>query len=111
MALEITDSNFEELVIKSGKPAMLDFWAVWCPPCIKVGPIVDQMAVDYDGKAVIGKVDADNNAAITVKYGVRNLPTMLFFNEKGEVVDRLVGLTSKQEYEKKLMPLLAAQTQ
>ena len=87
MALEITDSNFEELVLKSDKPVMVDFWAEWCGPCRMVGPVVEELAKDYQGKAVIGKVNVDNNAGISMKYGIRSIPTILFF-KNGELVDR-----------------------
>ena len=94
MALELTDANFEELVIKSDKPVLVDFWAEWCGPCRMVGPIVDELAKEYDGKAVIGKVNVDNNPGISVKYGIRNIPALLVF-KGGEVVDKQIGTAPK----------------
>jgi len=105
MALEITDANFEELVLNSDKPVMLDFWAVWCGPCRMIAPIVEEMAGEYEGKAVIGKVDVDNNQDISMKYGIRNIPTVLFI-KNGEVVDKQVGAAPKQAFATKLDALL-----
>ena len=105
MALEITDANFEELVINSDKPVMLDFWAVWCGPCRMIAPIVEEMSTEYEGKAVIGKVDVDNNQDVAMKYGIRNIPTVLFI-KNGEVVDKQVGAGPKQTFTSKLDALL-----
>jgi thioredoxin 1 len=105
MALEITDANFEELVMKSDKPVMIDFWAVWCGPCRMVGPIVEELATEYEGKAVIGKVDVDSNPNIAMKYGIRNIPTVLYV-KGGEVVDKQVGAAPKQSFVSKLDAIL-----
>ena len=105
MALEITDANFEELVINSDKPVMLDFWAVWCGPCRMIAPIVEEMAEEYDGKAIIGKVDVDSNPNVAMKYGIRNIPTTLFV-KNGEVADKQVGAAPKKVFTEKLDALL-----
>ena len=105
MALEITDANFEEIVLKSDKPVMVDFWATWCGPCRMVGPIVDEISNDYDGKAVVVKIDVDANQEFAAKYGVRNIPTVLIF-KNGEVVDKQVGVAPKATYTEKLEALV-----
>lgn len=105
MALELTDSNFEENVLNSDKPALVDFWAVWCGPCRMVGPVVEEIANDYEGKAIVGKVDVDNNPEIAQKYGIRNIPTILFI-KNGEVVDKQVGAVQKGALAEKLDAIL-----
>jgi thioredoxin 1 len=94
MALEFTDANFNEIVLKSDKPVIVDLWAVWCGPCRMVGPIIEEIGKDYEGKVVVGKLDVDNNPAVTARYGIRNIPTILFFKD-GEVVDKQVGAVPK----------------
>ncbi len=106
MALEITDSNFEEVVLKSDKPVLIDFWAEWCGPCRMVGPVVEELAGEYEGKAVIGKLNVDHNPETAVKYGIRSIPALLYF-KNGEVVDRQVGAVPKNILEGKLAAQLA----
>ena len=101
MALEITDSSFQDTVLKSDKPVLVDFWAAWCGPCRMLAPIVEDIAKDFEGKAVVGKVDVDNNQQISMEYGIRNIPTVLIF-KNGEVVDKLVGVSPKEVIAEKL---------
>jgi len=105
MALEITDASFDEVVLKSDKPVLVDFWAAWCGPCRMLGPIVEELGRDYGDKVTIGKVDVDANQKFAAQYGVRNIPTVLLF-KGGEVVDKQVGVAPKKTYSDKLDALL-----
>lgn len=105
MALQVTDSNFEEVVLKSDKPVLVDFWAEWCGPCRMIGPIVEELGGEYEGKAIITKVNVDENPEITAKYGIRNIPTILFF-KNGEVADKTVGALPKPKLAEKLDSLI-----
>ena len=104
MALTITDANFEEL-LTSGQPLVVDFWAQWCGPCKAISPIIEELAKEYEGKANIGKVDVDENDDITARYGIRNIPTILFF-KNGELVDKHVGAATKAAIAAKIDALL-----
>ena len=106
MALEITDATFDEVVLKSDKPVVVDFWAAWCGPCRMVGPVIEEISKEYEGKAVVGKVDVDANQEFAAKYGVRNIPTVLMF-KNGEVVGRQVGVAPKATYTEALEGLLS----
>lgn len=105
MALEFTDANFEEMAINSDKPVMIDFWAEWCGPCRMVDPIVKEMATEYDGKAVIGKVNVDENPDISARFGIRNIPTIIFL-KGGEMVDKSVGAVPKNVLTDKIDALI-----
>ena len=104
MALEITDSNFQE-ILAEGKPVVMDFWAPWCGPCKIVGPIIDELATEYEGKVIIGKCDVDDNGDVAAEYGIRNIPTVLFF-KNGELVDKQVGSAPKSAYVAKIEAIL-----
>ncbi len=105
MALQLTDSNFDTEVLASDKVSIVDFWAEWCGPCRVIGPFVEELANEYAGQAVIGKVNVDDNPGISAKYGIRNIPTILFI-KGGEVVDKQVGAVPKAVLEQKLKALL-----
>ena len=104
MALEVTDANFEELV-NAGKPMVLDFWAEWCGPCRMVSSIIDELATEYEGKVTIGKMDVDNNNDVVAQFGIRNIPTVLFFKD-GKLVDKQVGAVGKPVFAEKVKKLL-----
>lgn len=101
MALEFTEKNFDELVVNSDKPVLVDFWAEWCGPCRIIGPTVEELAKDFEGKAVVGKLNVDENISVASKYGIRNIPTLLIF-KGGQVVDKHVGVASKNVLADKL---------
>ena len=105
MTIEVTDANFEEQVLKSDKLVLVDFWAEWCGPCRMVAPIVKELSEDYAGQLVVTKLDVDNNPEVSMKYGIRNIPTILFFRN-GEVVDKQVGAVPKSNLATKVDKLL-----
>ena len=104
MALEITDANAKS-VLSEGKPVVIDFWAPWCGPCKMLGPIIEELAKEYEGQVVIGKCDVDENADLPAEYGIRNIPTVLFF-KNGEIVDKQVGAVSKAVFDAKIKALI-----
>jgi len=104
MATTITDANFKEL-ISSNKVVVIDFWAEWCGPCRQIAPIVEDLATEYEGRALIGKLDVDENQDVCEQYGIRNIPTVLFFKD-GELVDKIVGAGQKTAFVEKLKGLL-----
>ncbi|MHB1660561.1 MAG: thioredoxin [bacterium] len=104
--LAFTDSNFDTEVLKSDKPVLVDFWAVWCAPCRAVAPIIDEVASDYDGKIKVGKVNVDENQVVPGKYGIRGIPTVILFN-KGQVVDQIVGAAPKASFKQMIDKAIA----
>lgn len=105
MVVTLTDANFDDLVLKADKPVLVDFWAEWCGPCRVIGPLVKEIAEDYQDKVIVGKVDVDSNPAISAKYGIRNIPTVLFF-KNGTVADKQVGAVPKGNLVNKVEALL-----
>ncbi|MCI5663907.1 MAG: thioredoxin [Mediterranea sp.] len=104
MALEITDSNYKE-ILAEGKPVVMDFWAPWCGPCKMVSPIIDELAAEYEGRVIIGKCDVDDNDEVAVEFGIRSIPTVLFFKD-GKQVDKQVGSVAKSVFATKIEALL-----
>jgi len=105
MAQEVTDSNFDELVMKSDKPVLVDFWAEWCGPCRMVGPIIEEISNEFAGKALVFKCDVDSNPGVAAKFGIRNIPTVLYFKD-GKIADKQVGAVPKNTFVAKLNALL-----
>ena len=101
MALELTDTNFQQEVINSDKLSVVDFWAEWCGPCRAIGPVIEELSKEYDGKVKVGKVNVDNNPQVSLNYGITSIPAILFI-KNGEVVDKLIGAQPKSNFEKKI---------
>jgi thioredoxin 1 len=101
--IEITDANFEQEVLKSDKPVLIDFWAVWCGPCKMVAPVVEEIANEYDGKLKVGKLDVDSNPEVSMKFGIRSIPTLMVF-KGGKVVEQIIGAVPKRNLLDKLIP-------
>lgn len=105
MAIEVNDSNFEEVVIKSDKPVIVDFWAEWCGPCRMISPMIEEISHEYEGKALVVKCDVDSSPGVASKYGIRNIPTVLYFKE-GKIADKQVGAVPKSNFVAKLNALI-----
>ena len=105
MALDVNDNNFDEMILKSDKPAIVDFWAEWCGPCRIIAPFIEEISKEYSGKAVVAKCDVDNSPYVAAQFGIRNIPTVLFFKE-GKVADRQIGAVPKNIFIEKLEALL-----
>lgn len=104
MAQAITESNFEALIAE-GKPMVVDFWATWCGPCRKIGPYIEQLAEKYAGQVIVGKVDVDENDELAMRFGVRNIPTILFIKD-GQVVDKQIGAAPLSMLEEKIQKII-----
>ena len=101
MALELTDTNFQQEVINSDRLSVVDFWAEWCGPCRAIGPVIEELSKEYDGKVKVGKVNVDNNPQVSLNYGITSIPAILFI-KNGEVVDKLIGAQPKSNFVKKI---------
>ena len=101
MAVEFTDANFQQEVLNSDVPVLVDFWAVWCGPCKMIAPFVEELAKEYEGKVKVGKLDVDSNPNTSMTYGIRSIPTLLIFRD-GKIVDQIVGAVPKQALAQKL---------
>ena len=105
MTIDVTDATFDKVVLQSDKPVIVDFWAEWCGPCRMVGPLVKEIAGEFEGRAVVTKLDVDNNPEVSAKFGIRNIPTILFF-KNGQIVDKQVGAVPKNVLVSKLEAIL-----
>jgi thioredoxin 1 len=105
MELDVNDGNFDEIVVQSDKPVLVDFWAEWCGPCRMIAPIVEEISHEYEGKALVVKCDVDSSPGVAAKYGIRNIPTVLFF-KGGKIADKQIGAVPKNNFVAKLNALI-----
>ncbi len=105
MALEVNDGNFDDVVLKSELPVVVDFWAEWCGPCRMIAPAMEELSEEYSGRAIVAKCDVDNSPAVAAKFSIRNIPTVLFFKD-GKIADRQIGAVPKSNFINKLNALL-----
>jgi len=103
--IAVTDADFEQAVLNSDKPVLVDFWAEWCAPCRALGPVLESLTEDFDGRVTVAKLDIDANQQVAMKYGIRSIPTVMLFNN-GEIIDTLIGVRPKPDYERSLEKLL-----
>lgn len=103
--IEITDANFQQEVLSSDKPVLVDFWAVWCGPCKMIAPVVEELAREYDGKLKVGKLDVDKNPEVSMQLGIRSIPTLMVF-KNGKVVEQIIGAVSKPNLVEKILPYI-----
>ena len=104
--IAVTDKDFADQVLRADKPVLVDFWADWCAPCRALGPIIDSLSADYEGKVTIAKLDVDANQQVAMQYGIRSIPTVMLF-DKGQIVDTFIGVRPKADYENGLSKVLS----
>lgn len=104
--IKVTDSSFHDDVVSAEKPVLVDFWATWCGPCRMIAPMIEELADQFDGRAIVAKVDVDQNPQTAMQFGIRSIPTLLFFKD-GQVVDQLIGASSKKALAQKLESLVS----
>jgi thioredoxin 1 len=105
-SVSVTDNDFADQVLQSDRPVLVDFWAEWCGPCRVLGPVIESLSQDYEGRVKVAKVDVDSNQQVAMQYGIRSIPTVMLF-DKGQIVDTIIGVRPKSDYEKSLKRVIA----